>query len=431
MVIVDKRIPELLRQRGRERIEARPGGQDRQSWGASLRIRLGSINPPGYATRTVHEIDPAGATGLPMTEHLRLLGAAHDEDAIARTAEALAGRRRRRRSHRYRLRARVPLGVRRLRQPHLRAQGAPRRQAAALAHPRRRRRARLRQRGSRGPRRKLIDRFWPGPLTLVLGDEPHTVALRLPDHDAAARDPAAGGRSRRRDERERVRAASGRTSAEEVARSFEGRVDLVLDGGAAPLGRESTIVRVLSRRPDRRCCGKVTCPERSSSRRSPGRSCSSARETPAGARWRPRSLARDLAEALGVPPAGLAARGFHVGSAGILAAAGNPASPGAVEAARRTGLSLDSHRTRQITGSHGRGSGPDLGDVLRAPAAPPAALPGPCRARSRCSIRQDGTSATRSAGRPRTTSPASSASRLSCGRACRRSPRFRVPPQNA
>ena len=59
---------------------------------------------------------------------------------------------------------------------------------------------------------------------------------------------------------------------------------------------------------------------------------------------------RDLAEALGVPTTGLAARGFHVGSAGILAAPGNPASPGAREAARRTGQNLEGHTTRQITG---------------------------------------------------------------------------------
>lgn len=101
---------------------------------------------------------------------------------------------------------------------------------------------------------RLAERFWPGPLTLVV--PPRTkfpsrvtrdtlvVGLRIPDHETALRlirecGGALIGTSAN---------ISGRPSlrtAEEVVRELDRRVDLVLDGGAAPLGRESTVVRVL------------------------------------------------------------------------------------------------------------------------------------------------------------------------------------------
>ena len=288
-----------------------------------------------------------------MTEHLRLLGAPQDEDAIARTAEALAdgsvvaiptdtvyG---------LACRSAFAASVSRIYELKGRPSDKPLPWLIPDADsvlgfvnavPR--------------PATKLIDRFWPGPLTLVLGDEPHSVALRLPDHDAL---------------REILRRAGGpvvatsanasgqppATSADDVARSFEGRVDLVLDGGTASLGRESTIVRVF---PNGRTAvlreGHLpgTLIDSTLTRTilfvCTGNTCRS----PMAAAI----AARDLGEALGVPPAGLAARGFHVSSAGILAAPGNPASPGSIEAARRTGLSLDSHKTRQITASMVAGS---------------------------------------------------------------------------
>jgi L-threonylcarbamoyladenylate synthase len=100
----------------------------------------------------------------------------------------------------------------------------------------------------------LANRFWPGPLTLVVqprrnfparitGDS-LLVGLRIPNHEKARRlikecDGALIGTSAN---------ISGRPSlrtAEEVLRELEGRVDLVVDGGPASLGRESTVVRVL------------------------------------------------------------------------------------------------------------------------------------------------------------------------------------------
>lgn len=99
--------------------------------------------------------------------------------------------------------------------------------------------------------RILVDRFWPGPLTLILrrtieipmivtaGLE--TVAVRMPSHpvphalllacDVPIAAPSAnrfGGLSP--------------TRAEHVVRALGESVDLILDGGPAPLGIESTIV---------------------------------------------------------------------------------------------------------------------------------------------------------------------------------------------
>jgi len=100
----------------------------------------------------------------------------------------------------------------------------------------------------------LADRFWPGPLTLVV--RPRTsfparitgdtllVGLRIPNHEKARRlikecGGALIGTSAN------VSGHPSLRTAEEVLRELEGRVDLVVDGGPASLGRESTVVKVL------------------------------------------------------------------------------------------------------------------------------------------------------------------------------------------
>ena len=101
--------------------------------------------------------------------------------------------------------------------------------------------------------RRLIEHFWPGPLTLVLQKRPAvpglvtsglaTVAVRMPSHPIA----------RALLERAGVPLAApsanpfGRlspTRAEHVARMLGNRVDLIIDGGPAAIGLESTIVRL-------------------------------------------------------------------------------------------------------------------------------------------------------------------------------------------
>lgn len=101
--------------------------------------------------------------------------------------------------------------------------------------------------------RHLAQAFWPGALTLVLPRASgctlselvsaglDTVALRVPSHPTALKlltasaVPVAAPSAN----------ASGRisaTTAQHVAQSLGDKVDLILDGGATPLGLESTVI---------------------------------------------------------------------------------------------------------------------------------------------------------------------------------------------
>lgn len=103
--------------------------------------------------------------------------------------------------------------------------------------------------------RRLAVAFWPGPLTMVLPRAPEspiaglvtaglsTVAVRAPAHPVmralieAVGQPLAAPSAN----------ASGSVSAtraEHAARSLDGRIELVLDGGPTRIGIESTIVAV-------------------------------------------------------------------------------------------------------------------------------------------------------------------------------------------
>lgn len=101
----------------------------------------------------------------------------------------------------------------------------------------------------------LADRFWPGPLTLVLPLRQtseiagivtaglDTIALRMPAHRAMRDLLAAAGRPLAAPSAN----ASGRispTRAEHVLASLAGRIPLVLDDGPTAHGLESTIVAV-------------------------------------------------------------------------------------------------------------------------------------------------------------------------------------------
>jgi len=103
--------------------------------------------------------------------------------------------------------------------------------------------------------RRLMEAFWPGPLTLVLPVRPgavcaavtaglDTVAVRVPGHDLARRLIAAAGCPIAAPSANR----SGRpspTMASHVLGDLSGRIDGVLDGGETGVGLESTVVRVL------------------------------------------------------------------------------------------------------------------------------------------------------------------------------------------
>ncbi|MGO4574014.1 L-threonylcarbamoyladenylate synthase [Microvirga sp. 2TAF3] len=103
---------------------------------------------------------------------------------------------------------------------------------------------------------RLAAAFWPGPLTLVVPVAPtctisdlaraglDSVGLRVPSHPLAHALLAAFGRPVAAPSANR----SGRvspTAADHVLGDLDGRIDAVLDGGAAEVGLESTIVACL------------------------------------------------------------------------------------------------------------------------------------------------------------------------------------------
>lgn len=101
--------------------------------------------------------------------------------------------------------------------------------------------------------RRLTERFWPGPLTLVLPKTPAvpglvtsglaTVAVRIPDHplmrrvlELAAVPIAAPSAN--------LFGQLSPTCVEHVLEQLGDRIDLVLDGGPCRIGVESTIVQI-------------------------------------------------------------------------------------------------------------------------------------------------------------------------------------------
>jgi L-threonylcarbamoyladenylate synthase len=96
----------------------------------------------------------------------------------------------------------------------------------------------------------LAQRWWPGPLTLVLPRRDvddvvtgglETVGLRVPDHPMALDllDGFGGGLAAPSANRS---GGLSPTTAEHVRADLGDRVDLILDGGACPLGVESTVL---------------------------------------------------------------------------------------------------------------------------------------------------------------------------------------------
>lgn len=105
---------------------------------------------------------------------------------------------------------------------------------------------------------KLADAFWPGPLTMILKKSkkvPYgttggldTVAIRMPSHKLAMKLIQESGLY--------IAAPSANSSgkpsptlAEHVIHDLDGRIDMVIDGGKAVIGLESTIIDLTSESP--------------------------------------------------------------------------------------------------------------------------------------------------------------------------------------
>ena len=96
---------------------------------------------------------------------------------------------------------------------------------------------------------RLAQRFWPGPLTLVVAGHPSlpanlsprpTVGVRMPDHPVALTllrraGPLAVTSAN-------LSGAPNASTAQEVLAQLQGRVALILDGGKTPGGLPSTVL---------------------------------------------------------------------------------------------------------------------------------------------------------------------------------------------
>lgn len=196
---------------------------------------------------------------------------------------------------------------------------------------------------------RLIQRFWPGPLTLVLpAPEGGTLGLRMPDCMVALDlilqagplwAPSAN-----------LRGAPPPRTAQEVLAALDGRIELVIEGAPAALGQASTVARVqgnelavlregaIPRAVVERLTKKLVlfvCT---------GNTCRS----PMAEVLMKKALARRL----GLPASGLESRGYLVESAGTMALPGARAAEYAVQVARERECDLAAHAARLVTFDH-------------------------------------------------------------------------------
>jgi tRNA threonylcarbamoyl adenosine modification protein (Sua5/YciO/YrdC/YwlC family) len=196
---------------------------------------------------------------------------------------------------------------------------------------------------------KLMTRYWPGPLTLVLpGKDGADVGLRMPSNPIAiellqrATVPVIAPSANRSGE-------PPATSAAQVAATLGDDLDIILDGGPTATDLPSTVVRVAGDTWEVLRPGAITI---DMLRRTLAVTlvfvCTANQCRSPMAEVLCKHL---LAEHLGWPVDELAARGFVVLSAGVYAAFDLPASRGALRAMRERGLDLSAHRSQPLTPS--------------------------------------------------------------------------------
>ena len=195
--------------------------------------------------------------------------------------------------------------------------------------------------------RRLMKRFWPGPLTIIFSrTDGSTVGVRLPDDEVA--------RALIRQADCPVLAPSANLSgkapaitADEVLRDFDGKIEAVLDSGRARFGRSSTVVRLVGE--DYKIVREgVVSAERLRLAMNvsillvcSGNSCRSAIAE---------ALCRKiLASKLGVGEEAVIEHGYTVASCGTRTTVGRPASVEMRHVAEELGLDLSEHLSRPVT----------------------------------------------------------------------------------
>lgn len=194
---------------------------------------------------------------------------------------------------------------------------------------------------------RLIQKFWPGPLTIVFPTaDGRGIGVRYPNHKVACEVVRRSG--------VRVGAPSANLSGqppavtgEEAAAAFRGKVDVIVDSGPTRHRGPSTVVRVEGSRAEVLREGAVpaemvrevnvvtlllVCT---------GNTCRSPMAD---------AIARKmLADRLGVKESELEARGYRVVSAGTAAGHGGAATEEAEQAVRAYGADLSSHASRPVS----------------------------------------------------------------------------------
>ena len=109
---------------------------------------------------------------------------------------------------------------------------------------------------------KVIDKYWPGPLTVIVParHEGETIGIRMPDHTVALRLVEESGCT--------IAAPSANlegkkppTNCEEALEDLDGQVDLALDGGPVDFGISSTILDFTQTHPTVTREGVITQPD--------------------------------------------------------------------------------------------------------------------------------------------------------------------------
>ncbi len=204
------------------------------------------------------------------------------------------------------------------------------------------------------PARRLVAKYWPGPLTLVLPGVPAGLeaaardgwtGVRMPAHRATAAIlaalpfPVVMSSANRHGEPPLV-------SAEDVDRVFDGdrRIELLVDGGRAPLAESSCVLKLGSGRFDVLREGLIGVDQlRATAGLRLGFACTgNTCRSPMAEAW----ARKRIAERLGVAVERLGESGFVLESMGVLAGHGMPASRPAVQLLRDAGVDLTAHRSR-------------------------------------------------------------------------------------
>jgi len=186
---------------------------------------------------------------------------------------------------------------------------------------------------------RLMREFWPGPLTLVLkAKDEGTVGLRMPDHEVARLLLKKVGIA--------VFAPSANFAgekpsvcAEDVLRSFDGRIDAVLDSGRTRLGVSSTVCQVYDTEYKILRLGAIDKEKIDAFSKfknilfvCTGNSCRSAMAE---------GLMKKMVEG---------SKRFHITSAGVAAYDGMPATNEALVTMEREGVDISQHKARRLTG---------------------------------------------------------------------------------